>query len=105
MQQVVVKFYMWFTSVLARGVNMKPTEAYTSLNNPLLHNIISFFRPVNLLDSYEDRFIYSFAFAATASNIVSVVLLEDFAVVFGEEFRSVQGQYPSYLKGTNYKNY
>ena len=53
--------------------------------------------PVNLLDSYEDRFTYSFAFAATASSIVNIVLNNDFTAVFGEDFRNVQKESPSYV--------
>ena len=58
-----------------------------------------FFSPVNLLDSYEDRFTYSFAFAATASSIVNIVINEDYSAVFGDEFRKAQMETPSYVKG------
>ncbi|CAB3989220.1 Hypothetical predicted protein, partial [Paramuricea clavata] len=53
--------------------------------------------PVNLLDSYEDRYTYSFAFAATASSIVQIILNNDFSAVLGEEFREIQVQSPSYV--------
>ena len=54
---------------------------------------------MNLLDSYEDRFTYSFAFAATASSIVHIVLVSDYSVVFGEAFLEAQNQMPSYAIG------
>jgi hypothetical protein len=60
---------------------------------------ISFFSPVNLLDSYEDRYTYSFAFAATASSIVQIILNNDFSAVLGEEFREIQDKSPSYVIG------
>ena len=54
---------------------------------------------MNLLDSYEDRFTYSFAFAGTASSIVQIILNQDFSVVLGEGFRNAQAGSPSYVVG------
>ena len=51
------------------------------------------------MDSYEDRYTYSFAFAATASSIVHVILDSDFTEVFGEDFQNSQKQLPSYAVG------
>ena len=62
-------------------------------------NLTFFFSPVNLLDSYEDRYTYSFAFAATASSIVQVIVNSDFTAILGEGMRDVQNQTPSYVKG------
>ncbi|XP_046854813.1 stimulated by retinoic acid gene 6 protein-like isoform X2 [Xenia sp. Carnegie-2017] len=54
--------------------------------------------PVNLLDSYEDRYTYSFAFAATASSIVQVIVDDDFSLILGNDFRTIQQDSPSYVK-------
>lgn len=51
------------------------------------------------MDSYEDRYTYSFAFAATASSIVQVILDSDFTSVFGEDFQDAQKESPSYIVG------
>ena len=54
---------------------------------------------MNLLDSYEDRYTYSFAFAATASRIVQVILNNDFTAVLGDEIREEQKSMEPYVKG------
>ncbi|XP_028411194.1 stimulated by retinoic acid gene 6 protein-like [Dendronephthya gigantea] len=54
--------------------------------------------PVNLLDSYEDRFTFSFAFAATASRIVQVLLNNDFSAVLGESVHEEQENTEGYVK-------
>lgn len=62
-------------------------------------------RPVNLLDSYEDRYTYSFAFAATATSIVKIILDGDYSVVFGKAVRDVQNDLPSWGIGKFFGEY
>ena len=59
---------------------------------------------MNLLDSYEDRYTYSFAFAATASSIVQVIVDDDFSLILGNDFRTIQQDSPSYVKSKTAKH-
>ena len=59
------------------------------------------YSPVNLLDSFEDRFSYAFAFGATASRIIVVILGSGYASIFGNDFQSVanSNSIPSWSSG------
>ena len=45
-----------------------------------------FFSPVNLVDSYENRFAFACAFGATTSKCLSILFVGTFDEIFSPEF-------------------
>ena len=59
---------------------------------------VSLFSPLNMLDSYENRFGYSFAFGLTAYSCIMVVI-GSYGSILGPETAESVRKWPAHLSG------
>ena len=77
-----------------------------TVRNVLQELIELFFcRPVNLVDSYENRFAFACAFGATATKCLSILFLSDYDEIFTPEFNQwiKSPEVPSFT-GSTFRN-
>ena len=60
------------------------------LNAKLIDNFFIFSRPVNLVDSYENRLGFACAFGTTVGKLLNILIASDFKETFDEDIQALQ---------------